>query len=75
MMGQTEKALDVLAEALAITEETGEFCLVAELCRLYGELLIIRAEDPKQVEHYLHQARDVARNQQAKSLELRERLA
>jgi predicted ATPase len=60
-------------EALAIMDTTGERYYEAELYRLKGELLLQGGEGQKvsEVEASFLQAIDVARHQQAKSLELR----
>jgi predicted ATPase len=73
--GQAEEGLRVLAEALALVEKTGERFWEAELCRLKGELLLkaeggVRSAELT-AEECFHQALDIARSQQAKSLELR----
>jgi predicted ATPase len=60
-----------LAEALALVDKTGERWWEAELHRLKGELLRRRASPTEEVEACFHQALDIARRQQAKSLELR----
>jgi predicted ATPase len=71
-MGQTEAGLSALAEALAATHKHGEHYCVAELYRLQGELLLAgSSEQHAEVQTYFEQALDVARGQQAKSLELR----
>jgi predicted ATPase/DNA-binding winged helix-turn-helix (wHTH) protein len=71
-VGATDEGLRVLAEALAGVEKTGERVWEAELHRLTGELLLRQAvPDTPQAETCLHQALAVARQQQAKSLELR----
>jgi TOMM system kinase/cyclase fusion protein len=74
---QIEKGLHVLAEALTVIDKTAERYWEAELHRLTGELLLAQ-EDTKgtgqkweEVETYFHQALDIARRQEAKSLELR----
>jgi len=70
--GQAEAGLRVLAEALTAVHKTGERQHEAELHRLKGELLLQQdIPDEQEVESCLHQAVDVARQQQAKSLELR----
>jgi predicted ATPase len=73
--GQAEHGLMALAEALAIVERTGERWWEAELHRLTGELLLAQAGGEKlsmeEAETCLQQALDIARRQQAKSLELR----
>jgi predicted ATPase len=69
---QAEEGLTVLAEALAQVHKTGEHFYEAELYRLQGELLLMQAlPDEQQVETCFRQALDIARHQQAKSLELR----
>jgi predicted ATPase len=70
--GQTEEGLDMVAQALALMEKTGFRYHEAELVRLQGELLLKQAApDSRQAETCLHLALDLARRQQAKSLELR----
>jgi predicted ATPase len=71
-MEQPEEGLRALAEALAAVEATGERFMEAELYRLKGELLLARSvEHQMEAETCFHQALDVARHQEAKSLELR----
>jgi len=70
--GRVEEGLAVLDEALAVVANTGERFWEAELFRLKGALLLLRsAEHHAEAETYFHQALDVARRQEAKSLELR----
>lgn len=74
--GQPTAGLLVLAEALALADSHGERFWEAELHRLKGELLLARPEiSPPEAEACFHQALDVARRQQAKSLELRAALS
>jgi predicted ATPase len=62
----------VLAEALTLVDTTEERWWEAELHRLEGELLLALSTDhAAQAETCFHQALDIARRQQAKSLELR----
>jgi predicted ATPase len=62
----------MLAEARAAMHNTGECWTEAELYRLKGELLRQQSVvDTPQAEICFQQALDVARHQQAKSLELR----
>ncbi|MCY1254236.1 TOMM system kinase/cyclase fusion protein [compost metagenome] len=75
---RAEAGLDVLAEALTTADITGERYYEAELHRLYGELLLQRsnAQARPSTEHAaaeacFHQAIAIARQQSAKSLELR----
>jgi predicted ATPase len=86
-VGQTAEGLHVLAEALTFAHTTGERCWEAELYRLKGELLFqsgvqglesgvltpdveLQTRDAE-AEACFRQALDIARRQQAKSLELR----
>ena len=71
-VGQVEDGLTMLAEARAAMHNTGECWTEAELYRLKGELLRQQSVvDTPQAEICFQQALDVARHQQAKSLELR----
>ena len=68
-IGQTTEGLAALAEALA--KSTARWWEV-ELYRLRGELLLQQtATQPEEAEVCFQQALDIARRQQAKSLELR----
>ncbi len=75
--GQTEEGLTVLAEALAVVDETGERVYEAELYRLKGELTLAQSSVQslesrvKEAEACFLKAIEIARRQQAKSLELR----
>jgi predicted ATPase len=70
--GQPEAGLRVLAEALTLVGATEERWWEAELHRLKGELLLqLAIPEGLQAEACFQQALDVARSQQAKSLELR----
>ena len=70
--GQTAEALTTLGEALAVVERTGDRRDEAELHRLKGDLLLRQAAafEPE-AETCLRQAIDIARRQEARSLELR----
>jgi predicted ATPase len=70
-VGQPEAGLSVLAEVLADVHNTGLCFCEAELYRLQGVLLQQAAGSGDEAEACLRQALDVARRQQAKSLELR----
>ena len=71
-MGQYEKGLTLLAEALAVTNATEERRWEAELHRVKGELLLTQGPEAyTEAETCFRQALDVARHQQAKSWELR----
>jgi predicted ATPase len=72
--GQVEAGLHTLAEALVHVDNTGERCYEAELHRLKGECLMAqtgRQCKEREAEECFRRALDVARRQQAKSLELR----
>jgi predicted ATPase len=71
-LGQAEKGLSMLADALAAVHKAGERFYEAELYRLKGELLLVRStENPGEAEACFRQALDVASRQQAKAWELR----
>src|SRR5262249_5917939 len=75
--GQGEEGLSLLAEALTLVHKTGERFYEAELYRLKGELTLqspvqsLRSKAEEEAEECFYQAVDIARRQQAKSLELR----
>jgi predicted ATPase len=71
-MRQPAAGLAVLTEALTQADTTGERWFEPELYRLKGELLLQQSSDNStEAESCFHHALDLARNQQAKSLELR----
>ena len=71
-MGQPEAGLTVLTEALTHVDTTGERWYESEIYRLKGELLLQQSSDNQaEAETCFHHALDLARNQQAKSFELR----
>jgi predicted ATPase len=62
----------VLVEALEMTDNTGERHWEAELHRRKGELLLMQqGQKAEEAEECFRQALDIARRQQAKSLEVR----
>jgi predicted ATPase len=70
--GRPEAGLPLLAESLAVMDTTEARFWEAELYRLKGALLLQQAfPDEAQAEACFYQAIDIARNQQAKSWELR----
>ena len=70
--GHPDEGLTALAEALAVMDTTELRYYAAELYRLKGALLLQQAvPDAAQAEACFHQALDIARQQQAKSWELR----
>jgi predicted ATPase len=75
-VGQAEEGLATLAEALTVVDKSGERFYEAELYRLKGELTLqssIPSLEPrvKEAEVCFLKAIEIARKQQAKSLELR----
>jgi predicted ATPase len=75
--GQLPAGRRVLAEALAVAEQTGEHWWQAELYRLQGEFLLQQGSAAphqlwvEEAEACLQQGLDTARRQQARGLELR----
>jgi predicted ATPase len=70
--GQGQEGLTVLKEALTIVNTTEERWWETEIQRLQGELLLVcSAEHTTEAEGCYQHALDIARRQQAKSLELR----
>ena len=73
-VGQPEEGLNMLGEAMALLNKTEARDDAADLYRLQGELLLqSKAQDPKaeeEAEACLHKAIEIARQQQAKLLEL-----
>jgi predicted ATPase len=62
----------MLEEALTFVDTTGERFWEAEVCRLRGVLLLRQPMPPQaEAEAWLQRAMDVARRQEARSLELR----
>src|SRR5262249_40748108 len=75
-MGQHEQGRHALVEARALVDQTGERWWEAELHRLEGELVLqctlpSRERSFPEAEASFHKALEVARRQEAKSLELR----
>jgi class 3 adenylate cyclase/predicted ATPase len=71
-LGHTEDGLQALAEAHTLVEQQEERYWAAEVCRLHGVLLLRQPETPQaEAEAWLQRALDIARRQEAKSLELR----
>jgi DNA-binding SARP family transcriptional activator/predicted ATPase len=69
--GTAERGLAFVEEALSLSRETSERWWDAELHRLRAELLLAGGAEPAEVEAALRRALEIARGQQAKSLELR----
>ena len=69
--GHSEEGLPLLVEALAVMDNTELRYYGAELYRLRALLLRQVVPDASQAEACFHQALDMARAQQARSLELR----
>ena len=71
-LGHTEDGLQALAEAHTLVEQQEERWWEAEIYRLRGVLLLRQPGTPQaEAEAWLQRALDVARRQEAKSLELR----
>jgi adenylate cyclase len=74
MGGRMDEGLHLLDDAFAAVHHSGEGLYEAELYRLHGELLLAHASTPSTLERAegsLQQALAIARQQQAKSWELR----
>ena len=69
--GQATPGLEAVAEALAIMDTTGERYYAAEVYRLKGELLWQSGTAPEVAEAHVRHALTVARQEGAKSWELR----
>src|SRR5262249_33991296 len=71
-VGQPAEALRLVERGLALSRQTGQPYWDAELQRLRGELLLHSdAESAANVEPLFRRALDIARQQEAKSFELR----
>jgi predicted ATPase len=71
-LGHTEEGLQALAEAHTLVEQHEERWWEAEVCRLRGVVLLRQpGTPPAEAEAWLQRALDVARRQEARSLELR----
>ena len=71
-LGDTADGLQALSEAQTLVEQHDERWWEAEVYRLRGVLLLRQPETPlAEVEGWLQRALEVARRQEAKSLELR----
>jgi predicted ATPase len=71
-LGHTEDGLQALSEASTLVEQHDERWWEAEVCRLRGVLLLKQpGTSQAEAEAWLQRALDVARRQEAKSLELR----
>ena len=68
---ETDAGLDIVEEALSRGRETNERWWDAELHRLRAELLLRGGVEAAEAEAALRRALEIARGQQAKSLELR----
>ena len=70
--GYVEKGLSTLAKTLEVISNGDESYYESETCRLQGKLLLQRdTSDVSQAENCFQKALDMARSQEAKSLELR----
>jgi predicted ATPase/class 3 adenylate cyclase len=69
--GRSDTALQVIAEAVLISEETGERWAIAEVLRMKAGLLLATGRPTEEVEALLVNSLQIARHQQARSWELR----
>ena len=69
--GNGDTALQVIAEALLISEETGERWAIAEVLRIKAGLLLAAGHTSEDVEALLVNSLQIARHQHARSWELR----
>ena len=69
--GEADAGLHVVEEALSRGRETNERWWDAELHRLRAELLLCGGAEPAEAQAALQRALEIARGQQARSLELR----
>jgi predicted ATPase len=69
--GQVETGLTALDEALVIVDHNGEHLWEPEIHRLKGELLLMRGAAEAEAEAHYWRAIEIARQQSAKSWELR----
>ncbi|MCP4289578.1 MAG: AAA family ATPase [Gammaproteobacteria bacterium] len=70
-MGQAAEGLIVLEQQLRVVDDNDMRSWEAELYRLKGELLLLQGVDDRKIERQYLKAIDIARQQSAKSLELR----
>jgi predicted ATPase len=71
-LGHTDDGLQALAEAHTLVEQQEERWWEAEVCRLRGVLLLRQpGTPPEEAEACFQRALDIARRQEAKSLERR----
>jgi tetratricopeptide (TPR) repeat protein len=72
VLHQLDEAWRAIDEAISLSTTTKERCWEAHLCRIAGELSLNFAKpEARKAESYFDRALSVARQQQAKSLELR----
>jgi predicted ATPase len=70
--GRVEEGLEALREAMDVAQQTNEPFYEAELNRLKGDALVkAGVASPSEAESCFHRAIEIARQQQAKSFELR----
>jgi adenylate cyclase len=80
---QTEEALDLLEEGLALIHRKGERCYLPELYRIKGEVLLMRDEiliegelaAASEAAACFHESIKIAQQQEAKAYELRARMS
>jgi class 3 adenylate cyclase/tetratricopeptide (TPR) repeat protein len=68
---EAEAALELIDHGFSIVSHNSERCFEAELYRLKARAMLVRGASDAEAESLLDQALRIARNQQARSLELR----
>ena len=70
-LGRVEKACETVNEAKLIAEQTADYVWYAEIHRVAGKVLLAKGANTVETEAQFHRAIELARQQNAKSLELR----
>jgi class 3 adenylate cyclase/predicted ATPase len=70
-LGHVEKAWETVNEAKLIAEQTADYVWYAEIHRVAGKVLLAKGASTVETEAQFHRAIELARQQNAKSLELR----
>jgi len=72
LFGKSDEARHCIGEAVSLIEESNQRSVEAEVCRMAGEIALLSPEPAtKKAEAHFERALSVARQQQAKSFELR----
>ena len=70
-LGQVDAAIATVEAGFRLLEQNGERWVESELHRIRGELVLVREMSPAEAESHFRKALEVARDQHAKSYELR----